>query len=235
MNKPLKFKSTAQRIWWCSDLHLNHTPNWGDMPPLWKSRGFSSIGEHDAWVKDCWFKMVGPDDVIFELGDTTFSDPKGELYRQVSLWPGRVWHVNGNHFSGQAQIYNEAMKRQMYDLFNGMALDGVHVYPTKVNNVTFAGDTLHVYIDGVSVYMQHYPCFVWPELSKDGLHIHGHCHRRLPESNPERTDTGKILDCGVDNAIAYAQSVGREPTPFFSWEDIKTIMARKKIVKRDHH
>lgn len=220
MNKPFKLSSSKGRIWFTSDLHLNHTPDWEGTPPLWQSRGFGSIIEHDEWVKERWYAMIKPEDTVYNLGDPTFSDPKGERFTHLTQYPGRQYLINGNHWSGQKQVYR---------FFGADENEEGFSYPRRANNLTFVGDTLLAYIDGVSVYMQHYPCFVWPELSKGGIHLHGHCHRRLAESNPERTDTGKVLDVGVDNAIAY------NGTPFFSWDDVKSIMATKPVVKRDHH
>lgn len=225
MNKPLKFSSATHKLLWCSDLHLGHEPDWKDAPPLWKSRGFPSLAAHDAWVKEQWHALVDADTVVFNLGDATFSDPKGERFRQLTQWPGRQYLVNGNHWSGQRQIYLNAVEMR----FPHHDTHGMSIYPTDADNLTFVGDQLHAYIDGVSVFMQHYPLFVWPELKAGGFHLHGHCHRRLPESNPEATAHGKVLDVGVDNALAY------NGTPFFSWDDIKRIMARKPVVRRDHH
>lgn len=224
MNKLLKFSSSKSPILFVSDPHLNHRPNWGDTPPLWQSRGFKSGDEHDAWFYAQWLTIVTPETVVFSLGDHTFSDPKGEHFRRYSQLPGRIYALAGNHPSGLKLLYREALRA------HGLA-DHEMLYPLTMGNVTLMGESIHAFIDGTSVYMQHYPCFVWPELGKTppGLHVHGHCHGRLPQSNVSTTDAGKVLDIGVDNAIAY------NGTPFFSWEEVKTIMATKPVVKRDHH
>lgn len=229
MNKPLKFSSKTHQLLWCSDPHIGHRPNWDDTPPLWQSRGFKSGDEHDEWFYAEWARRVDSDTVVFSLGDHTFSDPKGERFRRFAYQPGLILGLAGNHPSGLKTLYREALVRR------GMIEEHEMLYSVRIGNFTLMGESIHAYIDGISVFMSHYPHFVWPELSKDGIHIHGHCHARLRQSNPDCVTAGKVLDCGVDNAIAYAQSMGREPSPFFSWNDIKTIMSRKPVIKRDHH
>lgn len=225
MKKPSKFSSRTHKLLWVSDLHLNHSPSWADTPPLWKSRGFDSIEHHDAWVRNLWQQQVDENTIVFNLGDPTFTDPDSARFKALTRYPGQQLLINGNHWSGQKQVY-DGIARQA---------TGSFLYPVTFNNLTFVGDQLHAFIDGTSVYMQHYPTYIWPELGAGGLHLHGHCHRRCLELNPENTTQGKILDVGVDNAIVYAKSLGREPSPFFTWDDIKAIMARKPVVQRDHH
>lgn len=222
MNKPLKFSSAKRKLLWLSDPHLQHRPDWGDTPPLWKSRGFSSGDEHDSWFDAEWVKHVDADTDVFSLGDHTFNDPAGHRFRRFSNLPGRIYGLVGNHPSGLKTLYREVLRAR------GLA-DHEMLYPVTIGNFTLMGESMHAFIDGVSVYMQHYPCFVWPELSAGGFHLHGHCHGRLPESNVATTNAGKVLDVGLDNAIAVTG------TPFFEWSDIKRIMATKPVVKRDHH
>lgn len=223
MNKPLRFSSAKGKILFCSDPHIGHRPNWGDTPPLWKSRGFKSGDEHDEWFFSQWPKHVDEHTVVFSLGDHTFSDPKGESFRRFSNLPGKILGLAGNHPSGLKTLYREVLRAR------GMINEDEMLYSVRVNNFTLMGESIHAFIDGTSVFMSHYPHFVWPELGAGGLHLHGHCHSRLPESNPETKTAGKVLDVGLDNAIVY------NGTPFFSWDEIKRIMSFKPIVRRDHH
>lgn len=223
MLKPLKFSSRTHKFLWVSDMHQQHQPSWVDTPPLWKSRGFSSIIEHDSWLRDQWHTIVDADTIVFNLGDSVFSDPKGERFRQLTMWSGDQRLVNGNHWSGQKQIYDGAI--------SAAVLPGAArwIYPVKVNNLTYMGDQLHVFIDGQSVYMQHYAPYIWPELGAGGFACCGHSHGRAVDLNPDCVTFGKALDIGVDNAIAF------NGTPFFSWDEVKRIMSHKPVVKRDHH
>ncbi len=228
MNKPSKFSSKTHKLLWCSDLHMNHTPNWADTPPLWKSRGFTSIEEHDSWLRDQWHAMVDEDTIVFDLGDRVFNDPKGERFDQTTRWPGDQRLINGNHWSGQRQVYLTGING--IQVFGGNVLKADQmVYPIRINNLTYMGDVLETYIDGVPVFMQHRAPYIWPEIGEGGYALCGHSHGRCEELNPADTQQGRILDIGVDNAIAY------NGTPFFSWEKVQRIMATKPVVKRDHH
>lgn len=222
MNKPLRFSSKTHQLLWLSDAHMNHTPSWVDTPPLWKTRGFASIEEHDTWLKAKWHELVTPETIVFNLGDVVFSDPKGEAFRQFTLLPGRILALSGNHWSGFRQVYREAAKARGIE-------EHETIYPLTVNNLTFMGESMHAFIDGVSVYMTHYAQYIWPEMKAGGWSLVGHSHGRCVELNPEDTTHGKALDVGVDNAIRLTQ------TPFFTWDQVQRIMAKKPIVTHDHH
>lgn len=222
MNKPFKFSPSKGKLLWVSDPHIGHRPDWGDTPPLWQSRGFKSGDEHDEWLYAEWIKHVDETTTVFSLGDHTFADPKGERFRRFSNLPGRILGLAGNHPSGLKTLYRDILRAR------GLA-DHEMLYPVTIGNFTLMGESIHAFIEGTSVFMSHYPHYIWPELSGSGLHLHGHCHRRALDLNPETITHGKVMDISVDNAIVY------NGTPFFSWDEIQRIMAKKPIVKRDHH
>lgn len=232
MNKSLKFSSAKTKLLWCSDFHMGHTPSWKDTPPLWKSRGFTSIEDHDSWLRDQWHRIVDAETVVFDLGDRTFSDPKGERFRQTTIWPGRQLICNGNHRSGHTQIYKEGMKA----FLDGRSHDKViadsisfEIYPITVNNLTFVGESLHAWIDGFSIYMQHYAPFIWPEIGHGGGACVGHSHGSCEPLNPGNKEQGSILDVGIDNAIKL------NGTPFFTVDEVKRILISKGKKIKDHH
>lgn len=230
MNKPLKFSSRTHKLLWCSDFHLGHTPTWSPAP--FETRGFKSIGEHDEWVKDQWFKHVDDSTIVFQLGDTTFKDPKGEMFRQLTQWPGTVYHVWGNHRSGATQIYHEGVGNLLSDWGCGRSGAGLPlptIYPVTVGNTTFVGDSLHAWIDGLSVFMTHYAWYIWPEMGNDGGAVCGHSHSSCAELNPDGKTQGRVLDVGIDNAIKT------NGTAFFTWDEVKRILNAKGKVVKDHH
>lgn len=229
MNKPLKFSSKTHKLLWCSDLHMGHEPLWKDADPLWKSRGFTSIGEHDKWIRDEWYKLVDDDTIVFNLGDSVFMDPKGERFRQLTTWPGEQYLINGNHWSGQKQIYDGELASRGYDKATVPMLEKQKVFPLCHRNVTFLGDLVETYIDGIAVFMQHRAPYIWPDIGDGGFALCGHSHGKCIELNPDNVTQGRILDVGLDNAIKHTG------TPFFAWDDIKRIMDKKPIIKRDHH
>lgn len=220
MFKPYKLDSRKNKILFLSDAHENHEPNWRPTP--YESRGFKSNKDFSEWFRAKWFEEVDQDTIVIDLGDSHFSDPRGEAFLNYTRLPCKEhYYVWGNHLSGSRQIYQEAVKAQY-----GLDLE---VYPVKVNYLTFMGHFFWVYIDGVSVYCQHYAQYIWPELSKLGVHCCGHSHSACKELNPEGGAQGKILEIGVDNAIKYRNS------PFFRWEDVRGIMNKREVIKKDHH
>jgi hypothetical protein len=234
MNKPLKFSSAKTKLLWISDQHQQHQPSWKDTPPLWKSRGFTSIDDHDSWIKDQWFKTVDEDTVIFDLGDRVFSDPKGERFRQTTTWPGKQLHVWGNHRSGATQIYREGVRTKLFEMtaggdVHGTNIESISVYPITVNNLTFVGESLHAWIDGFSIYMQHYAPYIWPEIGHGGGCTCGHSHSSCEPLNPDDKSQGAILDVGLDNAIKL------NGTPFFTFDEVKRILNAKGKRIKDHH
>jgi calcineurin-like phosphoesterase family protein len=232
MNKPLKLSSSKTKLLWISDQHQQHQPSWKDTPPLWKSRGFTSIDDHDSWLRDQWHKLVDEDTVVFDLGDRVFSDSKGERFRQTTMWPGRQYHVWGNHRSGATQIYRQGIE-DMFSVFGPSPLkDGdcrYEVYPITVNNLTFVGESMHVWVDGYSIYMQHYAPYIWPEIGHGGGCCCGHSHSSCAPLNPDNKEQGAILDIGLDNAIKT------NGTPFFTAAEVLRILRAKGKKVKDHH
>ncbi len=229
ISKSLHFKSTKGKLLWCTDPHINHRPSWSPAP--WESRGFPSGDAHDAWFKDQWYTHVDDNTTVFVLGDVVFKDDKGEFFRQFTSWPGRKLFVWGNHFSGQRQIYFEAIQRTLEDWGCGATGAGLplpEIYPIRYNDLTFVGDSLHAWIDGQSIWMSHYAPLIWPEMGNGGWAIAAHSHGSCAQLNPDHKD-GLILDAGVDNAIKLNQ------TPFLSWSEVSAIMGRKRKKVIDHH
>lgn len=69
----------------------------------------------------------------------------------------------------------------------------------------------------------HYPISVWDGKHWGAMHVCGHTHGNYIPSLPESTNSGKILDVGVDVAL---KTVHR---PFFAWEEVKEILDKKPI------
>jgi calcineurin-like phosphoesterase family protein len=218
--KPSKIDPKKHKILFLSDAHINHEPNWN--PKLYQSRGFASNQDFYSWFLAKWHEEVDYNTIVIDLGDSHFSDPKGDLFNYYSLLPCNIHiYVWGNHLSGSKQIYQREVGGQY-------GLD-IEVYPIRSNNITFVGQSYHVYIEGISVYCQHYAPHIWPELSKGGFGLCGHSHSSCKELNVNGGAQGRVLDIGVDNAIKYRNS------PFFRWEDIKSILNAREVLKKDHH
>lgn len=71
----------------CADLHLGHKN-------IHKYRGFTSIEEHDEFVKERWHRQVRKKDKVYILGDVCFT---AEHWAEFSTWTGNKVVVLGNH------------------------------------------------------------------------------------------------------------------------------------------
>ena len=79
------------RIFLTSDTHFGH-----DREFLFGPRGFSSIQEHDEAVVANWNSVVGPDDIVYHLGDVMLNDNKHgmDCLRRLN---GHIKLIRGNH------------------------------------------------------------------------------------------------------------------------------------------
>ena len=79
------------KIFITSDTHFGH-----DREFLFTPRGFASIEEHDQEVIRRWNSVVGPDDVVYHLGDVMLNDNVHgiECLRQLN---GQIKIIPGNH------------------------------------------------------------------------------------------------------------------------------------------
>jgi hypothetical protein len=113
LNKPYKFKrEDFDQILFTSDQHYNHNPNWST-PPLWKTRGFNSIDEHDEWMRSEYAK-VSEKSIIFSLGDPALNSTPQKLLGLFNQTTAPIFHIWGNHFSCDYAIYRMAMNQYLW-------------------------------------------------------------------------------------------------------------------------
>jgi calcineurin-like phosphoesterase family protein len=201
----LKIHNT--KVWFTSDFHWNH-----DKPWIVESRGFKSNEDHCRWIFESWHDVIGTGDIVINLGDLTFGDPDGREFDSMSYWPCLKHMVlNGNHMSGQKQIYVQTLKR--YNINEPY----ISFYPLKHNNIIFAGDYLELSIKKQYIVCFHYPLPIFNHMNRGGFMVSGHSHGNYIETNTEN-NTNKYIDVGVDS------NKKRNGTPFISFEDLCEIM-----------
>lgn len=79
------------KIFLTSDTHFGH-----DRQFLFGPRGFENIADHDAAIIANWNAVVGPDDIVYHLGDVMLNDNAHglECLRQLN---GHIKLIRGNH------------------------------------------------------------------------------------------------------------------------------------------
>lgn len=155
------------RKYYTSDTHFHH-PRILAM----SGRPFNDIAEHDETLIRNWNAVVGPDDLVFHLGDFAFG--LGDVARVRELFfrlNGRKRLVIGNH---------DVNKKG--DLHRGLTDLPWDARPTP------ACETMD---EGKRIYLCHYASRVWPGAHHGAYHFYGHSHGKLP-------GIGLSRDVGVD-------------------------------------
>jgi calcineurin-like phosphoesterase family protein len=134
------------------------------------NRPFADADEMDAAMIANWNRVVGPQDIVYCLGDFSLYgvERTKEIFDQLR---GRKFLVLGNH-----------------------DLDSKGKVHKRIRDLDWAAPPSHAIEttdQGVRVYMHHYACRVWPSSHYGAVHFYGHSHGRLP-------GIGKSRDVGVD-------------------------------------
>ena len=142
------------RIFVFSDAHFGH-----DREFLWGPRGFKSSIEHDEATIANWNSVVGPDDIVYHLGDLMLGDNEYGK-RCVERLNGTIRLIRGNHDTDRR--WNE-------------------VYPT-IPNVELVGWADVIHYRKYHFYLSHFPTNT-ANLEAESLHqctlnIAGHTHSK---------------------------------------------------------
>ena len=89
--KPLKIDSSKQGIWFTSDLHFGHR----NILKFCK-RPWDTVEEMDEGLIQNWNRVVGKDDLVFNLGDFAFAT-NGRWKELLSQLNGHHYLILGNH------------------------------------------------------------------------------------------------------------------------------------------
>lgn len=129
-----------------------------------------------------WNEKIGPDDVVYHLGDFALGCKEHQLNGIISQLNFGHMHVcSGNHEKCFSEWY----------------------YKNKPNNVSFYGSYLETKLLGRDFTLCHYAMKIWNRKHHKSLHLYGHSHNTLVEDNEARS-----MDVGVDtnNFYPYALS-----------------------------
>lgn len=214
----LSFNSADyRRILFGSDFHYDHLRDF-----VYEPRGFKSPEEHSEFLRR-EVQQLHPEDLVFLLGDFALNSTPERVNSLLGMFPCETYVIWGNHNAGIKQAYTKA--------YNAMGLpQGGEYYPLKIaTNVTHLGECFEVDIDRHKFYCRHFAALIWDEMNKGRHHLCGHSHSQLIPANPGQNGIGKVLDCGVENAIRQNGSA------FFSVDECVKILAKKETAKWDHH
>jgi len=163
-----KYQGTEQ-ILFTSDTHAYHKSILKFCP---KSRFGADHEEMTELMIKKWNETVGPDDVVYHLGDVSFGGSEATA-KYLKRLNGIIHLVLGNHDS-------EDQMRKMN------RFESIHNY-------------LEIIVQGVPWILFHYPIFEWNMMHHGSVHLYGHVHGRkmeMPEGRcmdvgmDTRTDMG---------------------------------------------
>ncbi len=186
-------KYSGDGLFFTSDTHFGHRHILE-----FCHRPYSSIEEHDAALIENWNSVVGPDDLVFHLGDFGFGGFPfwKEIRDQLN---GHIILVIGNHdwknlTAGSKQLFDDCVSQA------------------------------RILVDGQTVYLNHFPylCFAHqnPTHKDYSIQLYGHVHSGPVSSG---SDIKRLVytfptqyDVGVDN---------NDYTPV-SWKEVKEKIDR---------
>ena len=194
-----------QNIFFISDLHIGHKN-----VIKFDNRPFVDVEEMHTELIKRWNSVVGDNDIVYFLGDLSFSRDELTTWFIYSL-KGKINFILGNH-------------DKMKDISKLGRWENIHEYGTEINvkdDDTIASRGSNGY---QRIIMSHYPILSWNKSHYGAWHLHGHCHGSLIKSNQDYYKR-KVMDVGC-NCIDY--------TPI-SYTQVKEIMSKRVISSVDHH
>ena len=148
--------------WVTSDLHFGHANILKFCP---KTRPFNTTNHMDEAIISEWNSKVQPEDVVFHLGDATFTSNARTIRDLISRLNGTIVWIDGNHDKGVKKTLDK-MGTPHYDLLEVVGDKGMPL-----------------------VVMCHYPLRAWNQQHRGSVHLYGHCHGSIPDLG-RSTDVG---------------------------------------------
>lgn len=217
MNNRLNFNTKYGNVFFVSDLHVRHAKDF-----ILNPRGYKDAVEAEEHIIQEWNKIVGHDDIVFNLGDLVVGagsesvDAAKNIIRRLNC--KNHYFIDGNHMAGTKQIYRDELKNQY-----GLDSNQVELHPLTYEKFVFLGNYAEIVVDRQLIVLSHYAIGSWNEMGKGSWNIHGHSHGSYQNGLPDNVST-KQLDVGWD--------VFKRPIDF---NEINKIMSKKQISRVDHH
>jgi calcineurin-like phosphoesterase family protein len=144
-------------VFFTSDTHFGH----GGALGLYR-RPFASVAAMNEALVERWNETVGPDDMVWHLGDFAIRQRPEVVEELLARLHGRKQLVAGNN--------DPPATREL------RGWESVQSY-------------LEIEVDGVSLVLCHYPFRSWRGMAKGWVNLHGHSHGRL-KPLPRQFDVG---------------------------------------------
>jgi calcineurin-like phosphoesterase family protein len=199
------------KVWFSSDFHLGH-----NKPFVWEKRGHKNVDECTDYIISTLNEKVKPEDKLFFIGDFCLNTKESQFEGYLSrINCQNIYMLWGNHNNPVESVY----RREVFAKYG----EDIKVTPFRYKNVIFLGDYQELLLDGQILIMMHYPLSVWNFMKEGAFMLCGHSHYSFPATRADAKE-GLILDIGWDGNLGP-----------YSFDDIKSVMSKKKIKEVDHH
>lgn len=152
---------------------------------LWGPRGFTNYKDHDAEIIRRWNEVVGPDDIVYHLGDVMLGDNEYGMncLRQLN---GHITIIPGNH--------DTPARLKLYK-----TLPNVKVLETEIEGLSGAAAAYFKY-KKYQFYLSHHPTMTSnlekaPYLRMHLINLYGHTHQQ----NKFYMDMPYMFHVGMDS------------------------------------
>lgn len=169
----IKSYNDGSKVFFTSDTHFwhGHVINFSHRP-------FNNIEEMNEALITLWNETVGPDDVIYHLGDFGFCGQE-KFTDIITRLNGKKYLILGNH-----DIKN--IKKSWAEHFENIAM------MAQIN------------VEGQPIYLSHFPFYTWGGLYKENpiWHFYGHVHTKngvITNRDSWLQPNRYQYDVGVDN------------------------------------
>ncbi len=173
----------TDKIWFTSDCHYFHTN-----VLKYCSRPYQNIEEMNEDLIRQHNKVVGPNDIVYNLGDFTFKGVKGavSILKQLN---GRHRFIRGNH---DDWLFDNEQKgiQAIREVHDELLRQGSHK-----GKVEWIKDYYEFKNNGHLYCLMHFAFYTWHHAYKGSFNLYGHTH-----ANIEHLIRGRQMDVGVDNA-----------------------------------
>lgn len=164
-------------IYFTSDWHFSHK-NIVKFCPTFR-KPFENLDKMNDELIEFWNAAITPDDVVYNLGDVSFSHDLKEIEKVLSRLNGKHHLILGNH--------DNLIKRHKERFLTGVKNDGNPMLSSINDYLKLTlKESKHTLI------LSHYPIDEWDGCHKGYYHLHGHIHDRMAKVK------GKILNVGFD-------------------------------------
>lgn len=174
----------GQKVFFTSDTHFGHKN-------ILKfcNRPFENIKQHNEALVQYWNETVGPNDIIFHLGDFFWFNSRTETLKLIKQLNGQIYVVPGNHDTINQFEYC------LRDLPNFHLISDVAcVFLTNYDS-NQPGKS-------IEIYLSHFVLSTWSHRDRKAINLFGHIHSG-PLANVDFDDDIPLrsyqYDVGCDN------------------------------------